>query len=243
MTESRELDVLAIMAHPDDAALLCGGALSKDAEGGRRVGVLDLTAGEGGSRGTAQIRAREAERAAEIMGLAVRRCAGLTDSHLENDDASRRTVVEHLRALRPKLVVTHWKIGRHRDHRIAAELVRDACFLAGLKNFEAAGEPFRPRKLVYATAFREDAGPPDVVVDITGQIDRKLDAISAYASQFPGVTQAGEVFPGGNRPLMDQIRVQAAHYGSLIRVAYGEPFRMDEALAVGALSDMDVPTF
>ncbi len=243
MTELVELDLLAIMAHPDDAELLCGGALIKEAQAGRRVGVLDLTAGEGGSRGNAEVRAREAERAAEIMGLTVRRSAGLRDSHLQNDDASRRVVVEHLRMLRPRLVVTHWKVGRHRDHRIAAELVRDACFLTGLKNLDAGGKPFRPLKLVYASAFREDAGPPDVVVDITAQLDLKLEAIGAHASQFPGVSQAGEVFPGGDRPLMEQIRMQAAHYGSLIRVAYGEPFRVDEAIAVDALSDLDVATF
>lgn len=243
MTEPHELDLLAIMAHPDDAELLCGGTLIKEAQDGRRVGVLDLTAGEGGSLGTAEIRAREAERAAEIMGLAVRRCAGLRDSHLANDDNSRRVVVEHLRTLRPRLVVTHWKVGRHRDHRIAAELVRDACFLTGLKNYEADGEPFRPVKLVYASAFREDADPPDVVIDITRQMERKLEAISAYASQFPGASQAGGVFPGGDRPLMDQIRVQSAHYGSLIRVPYGEPYRMDEVMAVDRLSDLDVATF
>jgi len=243
VTESFELDVLAIMAHPDDAELLCGGALIKEAQDGRRVGILDLTAGEAGSLGTARIRAREAKQAAEIMGLAVRRCAGLRDSHLADDDASRRVVVEHLRALRPRLVVTHWKVGRHRDHRIAAELVRDACFLTGLKNYEADGEPFRPLKLVYASGFREDAGPPDVVVDISRQMERKLEAIAAHASQFPGASRAGEVFPGGNRPLMEQIRVQSAHYGSLIRVPYGEPYRMDEAMAVDRLSDLDVATF
>ncbi len=243
MGEATNLDLLAVMAHPDDAELLCGGALLKAAETGRRVGVLDLTAGESGTRGSAETRAREAAAAARIMGLSVRRCAGLPDSRIENDEPSRRTLVEHLRALRPAVVVTHWKVGRHRDHRIASELVRDACFLAGLKNLDADGDPFRPRKLVYATAFRESAGRPDFVVDITAQMDRKIDAVSAYASQFPGLSQAGEVFPGGDRPLMEQIRVQAAHYGSLIRVAYGEPYRADETLAVENLTDLTVSTF
>ncbi len=243
MNEEAGLDLLAVMAHPDDAELLCGGALIKAADAGRRVGVLDLTAGEGGTRGSAEIRAKEAAAAAEIMGLTLRRCAGLPDSRLQNDEAARRTVVESLRLLRPTVVVTHWKVGRHRDHRIACELVRDACFLSGLKRLDAAGTPFRPRKLVYATAFREDAGPPGVVVDITDQMERKIEALSAYGSQFPGVTQAGEVFPGGDRPLMEQIRVQCAHYGSLIRAAYGEPYHTDETVEVDSLTDLRVGSF
>lgn len=237
------LDVLAIMAHPDDAELLCGGALLKSARRGHRVGVVDLTAGEMGSQGSARIRAGEAARAAEILQLAERRCAGLPDSGLVNDAASRGVVVEILRELRPRVVVTHWKVGRHRDHRVAAELVRDACFLTGLKRLPVGGEPFRPLKLVYATAFREDAEPPDFVVDITEETDAKLEALGAYASQFDGAIQAGEVLPGGDRPLIEQIRVQLAHYGSLIRVAYGEPFRVDEAMEVGTLAELGVSSF
>ncbi|MDA0328917.1 MAG: bacillithiol biosynthesis deacetylase BshB1 [Gemmatimonadetes bacterium] len=237
------LDILAIMAHPDDAELLCGGALIKSAGRGRRVGVLDLTAGEMGSSGSVATRSREATASAAQMGLVHRRCAGLPDSALENDSGSRRIVAEHIRALRPDIVITHWRVGRHRDHRVASELVRDACFLSGLHKLDVAGEPFRPNKLVYATAFREDAGPPDFVIDITEQLERKLDVISLYASQFDGVRQAGEVYPGGDRPLLEQIRVQMAHYGSLIRVRYGEPFRVDEALEVDELSSLGVSTF
>jgi N-acetylglucosamine malate deacetylase 1 len=237
------LDVLAVMAHPDDAELLCGGALLKSARAGHRVGIVDLTAGEMGSQGSAEIRTREAARAAEILGLSVRRCAGLPDSRLVNDEASRRVVVELLRELRPRVVVTHWKAGRHRDHRIAAELVRDACFLTGLKKLPADGEPFRPLKLVYAAAFREDVERPDFVVDITDEIDAKLDALAAYGSQFEGAVQAGEVYPGSDRPLLEQIRVQLAHYGSLVRAAYGEPFCVDEALEVGDLAELRVSTF
>lgn len=237
------LDVLAIMAHPDDAELLCGGALIKSAGRGKRVGILDLTMGEMGSRGSPAERRKEADRAADLMGLVERRCAGLPDSALENDNESRRVVVGHLRALRPRLVITHWKVGRHRDHRIASELVRDSCFLGALRKLDAPGDPFRPLKLVYATAFREDVTRPDLVIDITAQMDRKLEAIGAYASQFEGAIQAGEVFPGGDRPLAEQIRTQMAHYGSLIRTAYGEPFGMDETLELDDLSSLGVSTF
>ena len=237
------LDVLAIMAHPDDAELLCSGTLMKSAGRGKRVGVLDLTGGEMGSSGSASTRQREAEKAAGQMGLVVRLFAGLPDSALENDNESRHVVAEFLRALRPQVVITHWKIGRHRDHRITSELVRDACFLSALRKLDVEGEPFRPRKLVYATAFREDVGRPDFVVDVTEQMERKLDVLSIYASQFEGVSQAGEVFPGGDRPLLQQIRAQMAHYGSLIRARYGEPFKIDETMEVDEISELGVSSF
>jgi len=237
------LDVLAVMAHPDDAELLCGGTLIKSTRQAHRVGVIDLTAGEMGSSGSATIRGKEADHAAEIMGLVERRCLGLPDADLENNRESRHLLVEHLRTLRPRTVITHWPVGRHPDHRIAAELVRDACFLSALKKLDIEGEPFRPLKLVYATAFREDASPPDFVVDITDHVDRKLEAISAYSSQFDGATKGGEILPGGERPLTEQIRMQLAHYGSLIRVPYGEPFRISEALEVEDLTKLSVSTF
>lgn len=240
---SPPLDVLAVFAHPDDAELLCGGALARCADAGERVGILDLTAGEMGSQGTPELRAEEARRAAGILGVPERRCLGLPDSRLKNDHDARMAVATQLRELRPRVVVTHWKVGRHRDHRVAAELVRDACFLSALKKLDVPGEPFRPHKLVYATAFREDAGSPSFVVDITDQMDRKIQALEAYTSQFVGKTQAGEVFPGGERPLMEQIRVQCAHYGSLVRATYGEPFRVDEALAVETLGSLGVSSF
>ncbi len=172
-----------------------------------------------------------------------RRCLGLPDANLENNRESRHLLVKHLRTLRPRTVITHWPVGRHPDHRIAAELVRDACFLSALKKLDIEGEPFRPIKLVYATAFREDASPPDFVVDITDHVDRKLEAISAYSSQFYGATKGGEILPGGERPLTEQIRMQLAHYGSLIRVPYGEPFRISEALEVEDLTKLSVSTF
>lgn len=240
---NKPLDILAVMAHPDDAELVCGGALSKSARAGLRVGILDLTAGEMGSSGTPEQRVAEAAEAARRLGVAERRCAGLPDSAIENDNESRHVVAEHLRALRPAVVVTHWKVGRHRDHRVASELVRDACFLSGLRKLDVPGEPFRPRKVVYASAYREDVGRPDFVVDVTDDVERKFHALAAYASQFEGVSGIGEIFPGGDRPIFDQIRSHMAHYGSLIRVAYGEPFKVDEVLEVDDLSRLGVATF
>lgn len=240
---SDRLDVLAVMAHPDDAELLCGGALIRSADAGERVGVVDLTRGESGTHGSADLRDREAERAAAIMGLAVRRNAGLADAALRNDDGGRSAVIALIRELRPRVVVTHWRESRHPDHRIASELVYDACYLAGLANHPAPGAAFRPHKVVYATAFREDAEPPTFVVDVTGQMDRKMEALAAYGSQFEGKSAMGEVYPGGDRPLFDQIRALCARYGSLVRVGYGEPFRTRETMAVTTLGSLGVCTF
>jgi len=240
---SDALDVLAVMAHPDDAELLCGGALAKSASRGERVGILDLTRGELGSRGTPEIRGREAERAAAILGVSERRNAGLADGRLENSGDARRVVVELLRDLRPRIVVTHWTASRHPDHRACAELTRDAAFLSGLSNYPAAGLRHRPLKVVHATAFREDAGPPSFVVDVTDHIEQKLQAIAAYESQFQGLKQAGEVYPGGDRALPDQIQAGLAHYGSLIRVAFGEPYRVQETMGWPTLGSLDVSTF
>lgn len=240
---SDPLDVLAVMAHPDDAEIFCGGSLIKSAEAGQRTGVLDLTAGEMGSSGTRESRAREAAAAAEVMGLAVRRCAELPDAALCNDVNSRYVVAGIIRALRPRVIVTHWTRGRHPDHRAAAELVRDASFLAGLRKLPAEGEPHRPQKVVYALSFREDPVKPTFVVDITDQLERKIEALSTYGTQFHGKSGIGEIFPAGNRPLFAQIRSVHATYGSLIRCGYAEPFWTEETVEAETLADLTVPTF
>ena len=241
MTEP--LDLLAIMAHPDDAELLCGGALSKAVAHGERVGVLDLTRGERASAGSAEIREQEAARSAEVMGLAVRKNAGLRDSGLMNDDASRGIVVELIRELRPRVIVTHCREGRHPDHRVAAQLAYDASFLSALKNYDAPGDAHRPEKVVHCLLFREDAPPPSFVIDITDHFETKMAAVACFESQFSGKTAAGEVFGGGARSLEDQIRVQCAHHGSRIRRDYGEPFWTRETVALESLGSDGVSTF
>ena len=152
-------------------------------------------------------------------------------------------MVEQIRSLRPRIVVTHWTAARHPDHRVTAELVTDACFLAGLTRFPAEGEPHRPFKLAYATAFREDADPPTFVLDVTLQMERKIQAIAAYRTQFEGKSGVGEVFAGGSRPVLEQVRAACARYGSLARVAYGEPFRTQETVLLESLGTLPVSTF
>jgi bacillithiol biosynthesis deacetylase BshB1 len=236
------LDLLCIAAHRDDAELTCGGTLIKAVDDGYRVGVLDLSEGEMGTRGSADLRAREAEAAAEVMGLAIRENLRLPDAGIENTRATREALVTLLRRLRPRIVIAPSPRGRHPDHRVSAELARDACFLAGLSRY-APGEPrHRPLKLLHAITYREDAQKPTFVVDISAQFERKLAAIRCYASQFEGLTQAGEVYPNGES-LLDIVTHQAAHYGSRIRCRYGEPFLTEETMRVTDVLALDVSTF
>jgi N-acetylglucosamine malate deacetylase 1 len=207
------------------------------------VGILDLTGGESGTLGSAALRAEEAEGAARVLGVLARRNAALPDAGITNDEESRRRVVEWIRAFRPRVVILPFPRGRHPDHRIGSQLCYDACFLAGLRNYTAGGDAHRPHKVLYAAAFREDAGPPSFVVDITEEIETKMQAVACYASQFGGKSAAGEVFPGGDRPLFEQVRVHAARDGSLIRRAYGEPFLAAETMAVSDVVSLEVSTF
>ncbi len=225
------VDILAIAAHRDDVELTCAGTLAKAADGGHRTGILDLTAGESGTRGTAALRAQEAERAADILGVAERRNAGLPDAHLHNTEDTRRAVVAEIRHFAPRVVILPFPVGRHPDHQIASELGRDACFLAGLEKYEAPGPPHRPHKVLYALSYREDPVKPTFVVDVGEQFERKMQAIRCYASQFDGAQAAGEIFPTG-QDLYSLVETQNAHYGSLIRVRYGEPFFTHETMAV-----------
>jgi bacillithiol biosynthesis deacetylase BshB1 len=233
------VDLLAIAAHRDDVELTCAGTLLKANDAGYRTGILDLTAGETGTRGSADLRAAEAARAAEILGVAERRNAGLRDAHLQNDEASRRVVIAEIRHFAPRVVILPFAVGRHPDHRVASELGRDACFLAGLGKYDAPGAPHRPHKILYALSYREDPVKPTFVVDISAQFDRKLAAIRCYASQFDGAKAAGEIFPTG-QDLYSLVEVQNAHYGSLIRCRHGEPFFTHETLAVDDVVSLGV---
>ncbi|MHB8839824.1 MAG: bacillithiol biosynthesis deacetylase BshB1 [Gemmatimonadaceae bacterium] len=236
------VDLLAFAPHPDDAELLCGGTLAKLARAGRRTAIVDLTRGEMGTRGSTELRAEEAARAAEVLGVAVRENLGLPDSLLENTPETRTLIARVIRRLRPQVVIAPAPRGRHPDHRIAAQMIRDGCFLAGIRKVDRNSEPHRPRKLLHAITYREDHVKPTFVVDISADFETKRRAIACYQSQFEGVVQAGEVYPTGE-PLADVIRHQSAHYGSLIRCAYGEPYWTHETMRVDDVMDLPVETF
>jgi bacillithiol biosynthesis deacetylase BshB1 len=238
------VDLLAIFPHPDDAELTCGGTLLKSAKRGHRVGILDLSAGEMASRGSVSQRSDESTRAAEVLRVSVRENLGFPDSGLTNTPETRLMVARVIRRLKPTIVITTAPspFGRHPDHRVTAELVRDACFISGLKTIAPELSAHRPRKVIHSITYREDNLRPTFVVDVSDEMDAKLEAIGSYASQFSGATQAGEVYTNGE-PLLDIIRHQAAHYGSLIRVKYGEPFHTTETVQVDDIVAMQVSTF
>jgi len=236
------VDVLAIAAHRDDIELTCGGTLIKLACLGRSTAIVDLTQGETGTRGSAELRAEEASRAADILGVRARINLGLPDAGIINTPETRAALAVVIRRFRPSIVIAPWQRGRHPDHRVAGELVRDACFVAGLRKIEPSVPAHRPRKVIHCVTYREDVARPTFVVDISEQFERKLEAIACYSSQFEGVVQAGEVYPNGE-PLLEIVRHQAAHYGSLIRTRYGEPFFTEETMRVDDVTLLQVSTF
>lgn len=235
------VDLLAIFAHRDDAELNCGGTLAKAAAAGHAVGILDLTQGEMGTRGSAELRAAEAERAAKVLGVSVRENLCLPDAGITNDQASREKLVRAIRRFRPRVVIAPALEGRHPDHRVSAQLVRDACFLSGLAKVAPDSEKHRPLKILHCLSYRQDFVRPSFVVDISDHFRTKLDAIRCYASQFEGATQAGEVYPTGE-PLEDVITHTSAYYGTLIRRAYGEPYFTTEMTLVEDVLSLEVST-
>ncbi len=236
------ITVLAVAAHRDDVELTCGGTLLRAAAAGHTTGILDLTEGEMGTRGSAELRAQEAAQAAEVLGVSVRENLGLPDAGIVNTPETRRLVAVVIRRLRPRVVIAPALMGRHPDHRETAALVRDACFVAGLQKIDPDTPKHWPLKVIHCVTYREDFSKPTFVVDVSDYFERKLDAIRCYASQFEGVTQAGEVYPNGE-PLFDVVRHHAAHYGSMIRTRYGEPYFTYETMRVDDIGTLGVSTF
>ncbi len=229
------VDILAAAAHPDDAELVMGGTIARETSRGRRVALVDLTRGESGSRGTPEIRLKEAEVAARILGAVHRESLEMPDARLQVTPELRDTLVEVVRRLRPRVVLTqHWE-QRHPDHAAASHLVYDACFVAGLRNYRPdLGSAWRPRKIVYAVTMTEATEVrPSFVVDITAFWKTKLEAISAYASQFappPGETD--------KLPLdlfEERVELAGRRHGQRIGVPYGEGFVTREPLVVDDL--------
>jgi bacillithiol biosynthesis deacetylase BshB1 len=236
------VEILAIAAHRDDVELTCGGTLIKAVKSGRTTAVIDLTAGELGTRGSAELRGEEASRAAAVLGLSARENLGLPDGGVTNTPETRAALAAMIRQYRPQVVIAPSLRGKHPDHAVSSQLIRDACFVAGLKKVRPDVPPHRPRKVVHCLAYREDYVKPTFVVDISDEFERKLEAVKCYSSQFDEAIQAGEVSPNGE-PLYDVIRHHAAHYGSLIRTRYGEPFFTTETMRVDDVAALEVATF
>jgi bacillithiol biosynthesis deacetylase BshB1 len=234
-----KLDLLAIAPHPDDAELTCGGTLIKMAARGYATGVLDLTTGEMGTRGTPKTRAREAARAAKILGLKWRGNLGLPDSDVQPSRANKLRLAQVIRDLQPRTVILPYWEGRHPDHYHAAELGYEACFLAGLVQLPIEGQAFRPFKILYATAYAQVR--PTFVVDITRQFEKRRRAILAYASQFrPTKSERRSRVYIPLDELEDKMSLVARRYGQMIRARYGEGFLTRELMQVEDVVNMPV---
>ncbi len=235
----QSLDILAIAAHRDDVEQTCGGTLLKAAQRGQRTGILDLTQGEMGTRGTAVDRAREADDAAKILGVGWRQALDIPDGRVENTYENRLKVASRIRETKPRVVVLpYWK-GRHPDHYTASILGYEACFLAGLsklgltsRNGGASLSPHRPFKIVYATLYYDIR--PTFVVDISDQFDAKFASLMAYKSQFSDQDAGKDIFPAHDE-IRTRLDAMARFYGMLGGVTYAEPFLQKE---VGLVDDL-----
>jgi N-acetylglucosamine malate deacetylase 1 len=226
-----KIDLLAVAPHPDDVELTCGGTMIKMAQAGYNTGILDLTRGETGTRGTPEKRLQEAVRAGKVMGVKVRRNLGLPDAHLRVCDEYKAAIAEVIRELEPRTVILPYWEGRHPDHYTAGVLGYEACFVAGLKNYALGGKPFRPFKIIYAAAYSDVQ--PTFAVDITNQYDKRRRAILAYASQFnpPKHDRRSRVVLPLDR-LEARMSDTARHYGQMIGVKYAEGFVVKEIARV-----------
>jgi N-acetylglucosamine malate deacetylase 1 len=237
------LDILALAAHRDDVEQTCGGTLLKMAERGYRTGILDLTQGEMGTRGSAEDRAREATEAARILKVSWRQALDIPDGRVENTWENRQKVARVIREQRPKvLILPYWK-GRHPDHYTASVLGYEATFLAGLKkadlstlqsafSHERTAEPHRPFKIIYATIYYDVR--PTFVVDITDQFETRFQSLMAYKTQFSDQEEGKDIFVARSE-IRSRIESMARFYGTLAGVTYGEPFLQKE---VGLVDDL-----
>lgn len=241
-TSSSVVDVLAIAAHRDDVEQTCGGTLLVQQRLGWRTGILDLTRGEGGTRGTAEDRAREADAAAKILKVSHREALDLPDGNVQNTLGNRIKIATVLRRLRPRVVILPYWQGRHPDHYTTATLGYEACFAAGLSKLDLpqdAGAPHRPYKIIYASLYSDVR--PTFVVDITEHIETRLQSLLAYRSQYGEQTQGSGLFVP-EEDIRERMFATARHYGLLAGVRYAEPFVQREVSLQDDLMQIAVQT-
>ena len=236
-----KLDILAFGAHPDDVELGCAGTLAKEVSLGKSVGIIDLTQGELGTRGSAEIRFQEATNAAQILGVTVRENLKMRDGFFVNDETHQLQVIKMIRKYRPEIVLCNAIDDRHIDHAKGSKLVSDACFLAGLQKVETMLEgniqaAWRP-KLVYHY-IQWKSIEPDFVVDITGFMDKKMEAIMAYDSQFYNPNTDEPVTPIATKNFLESIKYRSQDLGRLIGTDFAEGFTVERYLAVSSLGDL-----
>ena len=236
-----KLDILAIGAHPDDVELGCAATLAKEIANGKKVGILDLTRGELGTRGTAEIRDQEAADAAQLLGVAVRHNLGLADGFFVNNSAAQLEVIKIIRKYQPDIVLCNAVEDRHIDHGKGSSLASDACFLSGLRKIETKYKggnqvAWRPAHVYHYIQWKNLI--PDFVVDVSGYMDKKLEAVLAYKSQFHKQDADEPATPISSSNFKDSITYRARDLGRLIGKEYGEGFTVERYAAVKSLYDL-----
>jgi len=236
-----KLDILAIGAHPDDVELGCGATIAKEISKGKKVGILDLTRGELGTRGSAEIRDQEAAAAAAILGVSIRENLALADGFFENNRENQLKIIEVVRKYQPEMVLCNAIHDRHIDHGRGSKLASDACFLSGLKKIETIEdrkpqEHWRPKFVYHYIQWRNIE--PDVVVDVSGFIEKKCDAVFAYTSQFYDPNAEEGNTPISTKTFKESINYRAQDLGRLIGTDYGEGYTVERYAAVDSLFDL-----
>jgi bacillithiol biosynthesis deacetylase BshB1 len=236
-----KLDVLALGAHPDDVELGCGATVAKEVSLGKKVGIIDLTRGELGTRGSAELRDMEAARAAEILGVVVRENLKFRDGFFINDENHQIEIIKRLRKYRPDIVLCNALRDRHIDHEKGSNLVSDACFLSGLRKIEThhegiEQEAWRPAAVYHYIQWQNIE--PDFVIDVTGFIDKKVDSVLAYSSQFYDPSSSEPESPISSRNFLDSVTYRARDLGRLIGKEHGEGFTAERYVAVDHLNQL-----
>lgn len=236
-----KLDILVFGAHPDDVELSCGATIAKEIASGKTVGIVDLTRGELGTRGSAEIRDKEAADAAKILGVAVRENLNFRDGFFVNDEAHQLEVIKMIRKYRPEIVIANAIDDRHIDHAKGSKLVSDACFLSGLIKIETTHEgdlqeAWRPKLVYHYIQWKNVV--PDFVVDVTGFMDTKVASVMAYRSQFYDANSKDPVTPIATKNFQESIHYRAQDLGRLINTDYAEGFTVERYVAVSSLSNL-----
>ncbi len=236
-----KMDLLAFGAHPDDIELGAGGSIAKMTRSGAQVALVDLTRGELGTRGTPEVRAQEAQRAAEILGVQHRHNLGLRDGFFLNDEDSKRAVIAQIRRFRPDIVLANTLKDRHPDHGRGADLVREAVFLSGLSRIKTQWEgedqePWRPLQLYYYLQFYEPL--PDLILDITGFEELRLESVLAHKSQVYDPSSAEPKTVVSSKAFLDSVHFRSANWGRLIGVPYAEAFQAERTPGIRDFRDL-----
>jgi len=236
-----KLDILAFGAHPDDVELGCSGTIAKEVILGKKVGIIDLTRGELGTRGSVEIRNSESAKASEILGVVVRENLDMRDGFFVNDETHQLKVIEMIRKYQPEIVLCNAITDRHIDHGKGSKLVSDACFLSGLRQIKTelngeAQEAWRPKVVYHYIQWQNIE--PDFVVDISEFMDKKMDSVLAYGSQFYDPNSKEPVSPITSKNFLDSVKYRAQDLGRLVGVEYAEGFTTERYLAVNSLGDL-----